>query len=1032
MENNTKRYWKGIEELTNDPAFVKNAHREFPELSQDEESKGGSRRDFLKMMGFSLAAASLAACEAPVRKAIPYVVKPVDVDPSNPNYYASTYIDGGDYCSLIVKTREGRPIKLAGNPTSSITQGGISAQIEASILSLYDKQRLSGPLLMGNPSTWEEMDGDIMRRLQRVSADVGPVTLVSNTVLSPTTQKAINEFLTAHNGRHITYDPQSASGILQAYERTFGKVMLPSYDFSNADVIVSFSADFLGTWIAPIEYTKQYSKTRKLGKDKKTMSRHYQYEANLSLTGSNADYRIPIKPSQEGLIVAQLYNFLAAKAGREVMRGVQVAESLLPQLEQVANELWNNRGKSLVVAGTNDVAVQSVINAINELLGNFGSTIDINTPAYYRKGIDADFDAFVADVEAGRVGGVIFYNCNPVYDHPAGAKLGAALEKVNLRISTSDRMDETAALCDYVTPDHHFLESWNDAEPKTGMFSLAQPAITPLFDTRQAPESFLRWAGNNTDYYTYLQENWRNTLFQAQTRILDFQTFWDRCLFDGVLEFPAASMPEGTEGAVGMDTFVADLASLSNNISQSYQADNQGLELVLYQKVSIGSGRQANNPWLQETPDPISKACWDNYLTISQAMANELGIRMVESTTQKVNLSVNGQTVSVPVLIQPGQAKGTVGLAVGYGRTQAGKVGNNVGVNAYPFAGKIGSHYVYFNASDVQVALAGESYQIAQTQTHETYMGRETVIQEATLAAYQENPKAGRYFFEVATSEGKKDPYDISLWKGYKYPNHHWGMVVDLNSCTGCGACTVACVAENNVPVVGKKEILMRREMHWIRIDRYYSSDAPVDDLKGLEKASENPEVTFQPMMCQQCNNAPCETVCPVAATTHSSEGLNQMTYNRCIGTRYCANNCPYKVRRFNWFKYHDNSRFPENLTMNNDLGKMVLNPDVTVRARGVMEKCTFCVQRIQAGKLEARREGRKVKDGEVNTACASACPADAITFGDMNDPDSKISQLLEEEMESRAYHVLHEIRVMPNVSYLTKIRNKEKTENDA
>ena len=1028
MENKTKRYWKGIEQLTNDAAFVKNAHREFPELSKDEESKGSSRRDFLKTMGFSLAAASLAACEAPVRKAIPYVIKPTDVDPSVPNYYASTYMDGGDYCSLIVKTREGRPIKLSGNPTSSISQGGISAQIEASILSLYDKQRLSSPLLMGNPSTWEEMDGDIIRRLERVSSDVGSITLVSNTLLSPTTQKAVNEFLAAHNARHVVYDSQSVSGILQAYERTFGKAMLPAYDFSQADVIVSFSADFLGTWISPIEFNKQYSKTRKLGKDKKIMSRHYQYEANLSLTGSNADYRIPVKPSQEGLLVAQLYNLLAAKAGRESMNTKLVDG--VPYLEQAANDLWASRGKSLVVAGTNDVAVQSVINTINELLGNFGNTIDISTPAHYRKGIDADFDTFVSDVEAGRVGGVIFYNCNPVYDHPAGGRLSAALEKVNLRISTSDRLDETTALCDYVAPDHHYLESWNDAEPKAGIFSLAQPTITPLFDTRQAQESFLKWAGNNTDYYTYLQENWRNTLFRVQTRILDFHTFWDRCLFDGVLEFSAAPLPEEA-GEEGM-AFVADLASLSNSINQNYQPDNPGLELVLYQKVSIGSGRQANNPWLQEMPDPISKACWDNYLTISQAMANELGIRMVESTTQKVNLSVNGQTVAVPVLIQPGQAVGTVGLAVGYGRTLAGKVGNNVGVNAYPFAGKVDEHYVYFNTADIQVTPIGESYEIAQTQTHETYMGRETVIQEATLAAYQENPMAGRFVYELATSEGKTDPEDISLWHGHRYPNHHWGMVIDLNSCTGCGACTIACVAENNIPVVGKKEVLMRREMHWLRIDRYYSSDAPVDDLKGLEKASENPDVTFQPMLCQQCNTAPCETVCPVLATTHSSEGLNQMTYNRCIGTRYCANNCPYKVRRFNWFKYHDNDRFPENLSMNNDLGKMVLNPDVTVRARGVMEKCTFCVQRIQAGKLEARREGRNVRDGEIVTACASACPTDAIIFGDMNDPDSRVSQLLQEEVQGRAYHVLQEIRTLPNISYLTKIRNKENTENEA
>ena len=694
MENKTKRYWKGIEQLTNDPAFVKNAHREFPELSQDGDTNGSSRRDFLKMMGFSLAAASLAACEAPIRHAIPYVVKPSDVDPSIPNYYASSYLEGGDYCSLVVKTREGRPIKLAGNPTSSITQGGISAQVEASILSLYDKQRLAGPIVMGKASTWEEIDGDIMRRLQRINAEVGPIRVVSNTIISPTTQKALNEFLAAHNGQHIVYDSQSAGGILQAHESTFGKAMLPSYDFSKADVIVSFSADFLGTWIAPIEFNKQYSKTRKLGKNKKTMSRHYQYEANLSVTGSNADYRIAIKPSQEGLVVAQLYNLLAAKAGRESMNA-QVVEGV-SHLQQTADDLWASRGKSLVVAGTNDAAVQSVINAINELLGNYGTTLDINAPAYYRKGVDADFETFIADVEGSKVGGIIFYNCNPVYDHPAGARLAAALEKVNLKISTSDRTDETSALCDYIAPDHHFLESWNDAEPKAGKFSLVQPVITPLFDTRQAPETFLKWAGNNTDYYTYLQENWRNTLFGAQTGTADFPSFWDRSLFDGVLELDASPTAEGTDTAGGAGAFVADLNAISRSISQNYTPDNQGLELMLYQKVSIGTGRQANNPWLQETPDPVSKAVWDNYLTISQAMATEMGIKRIENTTQLVNLTANGLTVVVPVLIQPGQANGTVGLAVGYGRTRAGKVGNLVGVNAYPFAGKIEGHYVFF------------------------------------------------------------------------------------------------------------------------------------------------------------------------------------------------------------------------------------------------------------------------------------------------------------------------------------------------
>ncbi len=500
-------------------------------------------------------------------------------------------------------------------------------------------------------------------------------------------------------------------------------------------------------------------------------------------------------------------------------------------------------------------------------------------------------------------------------------------------------------------------------------------------------------------------------------------------MYYGVYEYAVESEPAGD--------FNADLAAVGSNINKNYQADNQGLELVLYQKVGLGSGNQSNNPWLHEMPDPISKACWDNYLTIPQSMAAEFGIEFQEGATILVNVSVNGQQFKVPALPQPGQAKGTVGLALGYGRTKAGVVGNGVGYNAYPLMSVVNGTTSLSVMGGVEVTPTSEEYMIAQTQTHQTYMGRKTVIQESTLDEYKTNPGAGRYYPRVSTAEGFKKPTQISLWKGWEHPNHHWGMVIDMNSCTGCGTCTVACQVENNVAIVGKEEVLNRREMAWIRIDRYYSSpyNKKEHGFKLIELAADNPEVTFQPMMCQHCNNAPCETVCPVVATSHSSEGLNQMTYNRCIGTRYCANNCPYKVRRFNWFKYHDNDQFDKNSSMNNDLGKMVLNPDVVVRSRGVMEKCSLCVQRIQSGKLKAKMEGRRPEDKDVNTACAAACPADAIVFGDMKNPQSKISKVLkfketEEEKvvgEERAYHVLEEINVRPNVYYLTKIRNKSK-----
>ena len=505
--------------------------------------------------------------------------------------------------------------------------------------------------------------------------------------------------------------------------------------------------------------------------------------------------------------------------------------------------------------------------------------------------------------------------------------------------------------------------------------------------------------------------------------------FWDKLIRDGVAEFLSSNkkiIPK-----VNFESAYTGIKSVLNSINS-----NEAFEIDIYLNSSVGDGVQANNPWLHEMPDPISKVCWDNYLSVNPKDANKLNLKTDSGvmSTNLLSLKLNGSEYEIPAIIQPGQAEGTIGLALGYGRKLAGPVGDDVGFNAYSLIDSSNKNQNLV-ISNVSVSNSGKEYRIAQTQTHQTIMARESVIQETTLDEYKKDVYAGKYQFKVATSQGKKKPEEVTLWDGHEYPNHHWVMSVDLNACTGCGACTVACQVENNVPVVGKEEVLNRREMAWLRIDRYYSSDADVEDLQGLEIAAENPEVTFQPMMCQHCNNAPCETVCPVAATTHSTEGLNQMTYNRCIGTRYCANNCPYKVRRFNWFKYHDNAQFDKNITMNNDLGKMVLNPDVTVRSRGVMEKCSFCVQKIQQGKLVARSEKRELKDGDVSTACSTACPTGAITFGDVNDKNSDIRNLLKVEKidkstlklkEERAYAVLDEIRVSPNVWYLRKVRNKK------
>ena len=1005
-----KKYWKGVEELRNDAEFVRLKNDEFYEPlpidelinKKAEDITVTPRRDFLKFLGFSVAAASLAACEAPVRKTIPYVIRPEQITPGIANYYASTYFDGYDYASLVVKTREGRPIKVEGNTLSSISKGRINARVQASVLSLYDNVRLRGPLMSGNAASWADVDKAIGEKLTAIAAKGGKIRILSSTVISPSTLRVIGDFSKKYpTTKHIQYDAISLSAMRQSNLDSFGVNGIPSYMFNKANVIVGIESDFLVNWISPIEYAAQYAETRKLDGGKKAMSRHIQLEAAMSVTGSNADVRIGVKPSQQGSAVVALYNAIASKSGASAISG-GIEGELAVKIEKAAEELLANKGKSLVVCGINDIATQNIVNAINVMLDSYGNTIDLTTTCNLRQGNDAELAAFTDEMNKGEVSALLVYNCNPAYTLPDAKAFTDGMKRTELTVSFSDRPDETSLLCQFVCPDHHSLESWNDAEPKKGFYSISQPTISPLFNTRQFQETLLAWAGTPTLFHDYMKAGWSS--------MLPVGLSWEKFLQDGVLE--------NTGTAAGKFTSSASLTAPAGG-------EKAGFELVIYEKVGLGNGLQANNPWLQELPDPISKITWDNYLAVSPKDAREKGW----AQGNIVSIKSGNVSAKVPVVIQPGQTAGTVSLAVGYGRTAAGKTADKIGVNAYPFVTISGNSLRYSAPVEISKTV-DEDYLFAATQTHHTMMGR-AIVKETTLEEFIKNPNAGNEpeLLEIKAGKDikKERTENVTLWTEHEIGNHHWGLSIDLNSCIGCGACVVACTAENNVSVVGKDEVRRSREMHWMRIDRYYSSDAdPKEHQSGdnalMEIPSDMPKVVYQPVMCQHCNHAPCETVCPVIATSHSSEGLNQMTYNRCVGTRYCANNCPFKVRRFNWFQYSDNKDFDFNT--NNDLGKMVLNPDVVVRSRGVMEKCSMCVQRIQEGKLNAKKEGRQVKEGEVNTACAQTCPTQAITFGDYNRKDSAINTMW--KPEERSYHLLGELNVQPNVFYQTKVRNVE------
>ncbi|MBI5915538.1 MAG: TAT-variant-translocated molybdopterin oxidoreductase [Bacteroidetes bacterium] len=1065
MKNQSKNteVWIGVEHLEQDPHFLESMQKEFdhsPALASDDIlNVGSSRRDFLKYLGFSIGAATLAAgCDIPVKKVIPYVVKPDEIVPGVASYYASSFVQGGDYCAVLVKTREGRPIKIEGNTLSSVTKGGTSARVQASVLSLYDTNRTQSPMKNDggkwSKMTWADLDKEVAGKLS-----VGQVRIVTNTNLSPTAKKALDEFVAKYSGsKVVTYDPVSSSALLQANETCFGKKSVPNYKFDKASVIVSFGADFLGTWISPVEYARQYAENRRITDvSKASMSRHIQVEGGMTLTGSNADHRILVQPSEMGAAIATLYNAIAAKTSAASVAAPKVNDKAAAALTKLADQLLANVGKSLVVCGTNNTGEQTLVNAINNLLESYGNTMTFANASNQRQGVDADVQALVREMDGGQVGAVIVWGANPAFDLPKAVNFTEAFSKVKTKISLNGSPDETTALCDYIAPASHWLESWGDAEPKQGHFSLMQPTIAPLFDTRQAELSLLLWAGSpninpaaEQPYYEYLNANWQASMFPRQNAYATFQAFWDSALHDGVFESPGKDIIEFGWGG-----------DVNEAAAKVTKPGNGGLEISFFETVNVGAGQYADNPWLQEMPDPITRCVWGNYLAIPIEFDGDRrfdgvgpfkGLNSKESYKEadQIKITVNGQEQTVTCVRQFGQKTDTVSMALGYGRTVAGACGKNVGLNVYPWLNVDADGNTQYFASVENVSQKVGTDEYASVQYHHTmgvmgtangYEGKVNVDELALMTigrGYQGSlvdrsvirrsnlSELGEFAQELHHERGNFEglnqqtlyPYNEFVAEKYSQ-GHHWGLHIDLNSCVGCGACQVACLSENNVPVVGKHEVYRHHEMSWLRIDRYFFGDY------------ENPNVVYQPMMCQHCDNAPCENVCPVSATNHSSEGLNQMAYNRCIGTRYCANNCPYKVRRFNWLDYTTADLFPANEVITTDkvpfyadnLTRMVLNPDVTVRVRGVMEKCSFCVQRIQEGKLTAKREGRALRDGDIKSACQTACPTGAITFGDTNDENSEIARRYKDELN---YIVLEEVNTRPSVQYTSRVTNRD------
>jgi molybdopterin-containing oxidoreductase family iron-sulfur binding subunit len=1031
-----REYWRSLEELADSVEFQEFVEREYPQHAEEWHDPVG-RRTFLKLMGASLALAGLSSCVyQPAEKIVPYVSQPEEIVPGKPLYFATAMQLGGVATPLLVKSNEGRPTKIEGNPDHPNNRNagdpedrGSSATdlfAQASILTLYDPDRSQTLTYREEIRPWNGFVADMNAALEEYKKTKGEgLRFLTETVISPTLAFQLRTILTDFpSAKWHQYEPTGRSGAQAGAALALGEAVNTIYNFAQAERILAIDSDFLMCGPGNLRYARDFSARRRVTEESKTMNRLYSVESTPTNTGAMADHALRLRPSEiEGftraLAAALLTAGVAVKPTDASGAGNYTAHA--NWINALASDLKEYQGRSIVIVGDEQPAsVHALAHAINEALGNIGKTLLYTEPIEaHAEDQTQSLRELLTDIDGGRVQTLVILGGNPVYNTPADLKLDQTrMDNIKQRVHLSLYKDETSELCHWHIPETHYLEAWSDTRSFDGTVSIVQPLIAPLYNGKSAHE-VLAVFSNQFDRkgYDIVREFWQGQMTGAGNQAsgagnqgpdfankplltapalnasTDFEMAWRKALHDGFIPNTAARPKEG---------LTIKAPAQGNAAPAPAPAPAPAFEIVFRTDPSIYDGRFANNGWLQELPKPANKLTWDNAALISPATAKQLGIKNKIGTyggdvfVDTVAIKYAGRSVTAPVWITPGHPDNVVTVHLGYGRRLAGRVGTGIGFDAYA----IRTADSPWSGAGVTVERTGEQFALAVTQLHHLMENRD-IVRSNTLADYLKDPEK---IHEQGDNLSDQESKDTSMYPQYDYSHrdYAWGMAIDVNSCVGCNACVVACQSENNIPVVGKEQVQRSREMHWLRIDSYY---------KGA--GEDNPEGPyFMPVPCMHCENAPCEPVCPVHATVHSAEGLNDMVYNRCVGTRYCSNNCPYKVRRFNFLLYQD---------WNTPTYQLMRNPEVTVRSRGVMEKCTYCVQRIQWGKIEAEKEGRVVKDGEIVTACQSVCPTEAIVFGNINDPASRVSKLKKEE---RNYALLAELNTRPRTTYLSALKN--------